>query len=89
MGALVRSEFLNGIPKHCAGHLQAVPVEKIGQSALVALADFAQHPADRLLHKVMPCVKEHFSKFHGIAELIVPYESQGGDHSYPLLPHVF
>ncbi len=88
MGALVRSEFLNGISKHCAGHLQAVLVEEICQSVFIALADFAEHPADGLLHEVMPCVKKHSCKIHRVTELFVPYEGQGGNDRYPLLPHI-
>ena len=89
MCAPVRSEFFNGIAEHYPGHLPTVSVEEICQSTLIALADFAQHPSDGLLHESMPCVKKQSCKFHGVVELIVPYVGQSGNYRYPLLPHVF
>jgi hypothetical protein len=46
-------QFLNRIAQHRARHVRGVLVKKFFQDHHVALADFAEHPADGLVHQIM------------------------------------
>jgi hypothetical protein len=74
MPAELRVEVLDGIAQRDARHRGCVPVEVCEQASGIALARFADPPADRLLHEILRVVGEEVADGERVIEVVVPNE---------------
>lgn len=79
-------ELLDGVAEHRAGHRGGIFIEKEFEAAPVALAGFAEHPADGLVHQVVLMGHQLDSQRVSVVELAVPDQSQSRDDGDSLLP---
>ena len=66
----------------------SVRVEELAEAGGVALADLAQHPADRFVNEVVRVVQQTPGDPHRVVELVAADEVERGDDRDPSLPQV-
>lgn len=64
-------EFLDGVAEHGAGHRGGIFIKEEFQAVLVALAGFAEHPADGLVHQVVLMMHQFDGQRVSVIELAV------------------
>lgn len=88
VAAEVGCEAFDGVAQGGARHFGRVFVEVAEQERLVAFADFAQHPAYGLVHKMVRMCEEAVGQAEREVEASGAYHSPGGDYRHAFAPQV-
>lgn len=84
--ALGLGKALDGITKSSAGKAGGMVVEKIEKGFKVAFADFAEHPTDGFVNKIVGIGNENKGKIESIFKLVLADESEGRNERNTLFP---
>ena len=79
-------EFLDGVAEHCTRHDAISGLQPGFQGGFVALAGFAEEPADSLLDEVVGMMEKDVGDGESIGELAVTNEGHRTDDADALLP---
>src|SRR5579872_724413 len=84
--ALAFGKFLDRVSEHRARHPSAATSEESTLGRAVAIADFTQHPADRLVNQVVWIGDQQVGDRKSVVELTAPDEAEGREDGNAPLP---